>query len=113
MSSDVASCPQLKTTGIDNNPLSQDIFLPGLSRVRVGSPWGDLESTSPSHHTNTLAPSPQPHASPVSPRTLGAREGWPGLLMVPAVPEGPGMPAVGVPLAGTSPEGVAHVQEGS
>ena len=134
----------------------QDIFLPGLSGVRAGSPLGNLQSTSPfcccclaaescsnlydlvdcsprgpsvhgisqarilewvaipfsttspAHPTNTLAPPPQPHASPVSPRSLGAREGWPELLVVPG---GPGVAAVGVSLAGTPPEGVSPVWE--
>lgn len=47
---------------------------------------------------------------PVSPRSLGARDGWPELLVVPG---GPGVAAVGVSLAGTPPEGVSPVREGS
>lgn len=48
---------------------------------------------------------------PASPRTRGAGEGSPGLLVVPVVRVGAGAPVVGVPLATAPPEGVPHVQE--
>lgn len=79
--------------------------------MRVGSALGNSDSISlPTTQTTRL---PQLHASPVSPRILGAEEGRPGLWVVAVVRVDPGLPAVGVPSGGAPPEGVSHVQEGS